>query len=123
MEANMKKIIILLTFFIFSTHTAYAANNICSQHEGVDCSSEPSIAGNIVCNDGWVLSGATSSDLDECKNPQPTSGTGKQSIHTTVSLLPNTSLSQGSIQPKPSVVKTVFVNPLARMWHWLIQVF
>lgn len=115
----MKKILTLLTFLILATNIAYAADNTCSDHSGINCNVEPETPGNVVCNDGWVLSDPSFSFVDECKNVQTNINPKISSIHTTVSLMPNTSIPKEQF----SIIKQIFVNPVVRVWHWLVQVF
>ena len=90
----MKKIIILVALLILSANIAHAASTTCITGNGINCES--------------------------IQSPASTTSMGASNIHTTVSLIPNTSIiSQGS----PSVAKRVFINPVVAVWHWFSELF
>jgi len=66
----MKKIlfsfIIILGAMILRPFDVFATSGACSYHSGVNCSAGYSVAGNVICNDGWVNSSVLFSNADEC---------------------------------------------------------
>jgi hypothetical protein len=63
----MKKVIFLLSFFLFIP-VSYATSGACSDHSGVNCSIGPDTDGSVVCNDYWNDSTIKYWDADECSD-------------------------------------------------------
>lgn len=57
-------LVMMLPFF------ASATSGACSDHDGVDCSTEQ-LNGNVVCNDGWTGSSVSYSSMEECVGSSP----------------------------------------------------
>jgi hypothetical protein len=114
----MKKILFIFCLLLIS-RTAHAAGNSCILHEGINCNVEPGIPGNVVCNDGWVLSDPTFNFVNECVNVERRLDSKISKIHTTVSLIPN----KLSVQAGRANFRKVIASSFVGAWHWLVQVF
>src|SRR5690606_993845 len=53
---------------VYFIPSALATSGACSGHGGVDCSSSPTLYGNVICNDGWTGSSVLYSSVAECSS-------------------------------------------------------
>lgn len=96
----MKKLILVLGFFLVMPVLVSAASGACSGHGGVNCSAGPDSDGSVVCNDSWRNSSVSYSSMAMCVGYSTSVKESKPVIVTPPPVTPTTK----TVTEKPTVI-------------------